>query len=442
MDVMTAFALCMCLLLILLLVGVPLPYCFAGALIFMVITCGIPIKSLMVWGYTQMISTSLMAVPMFIIAGNFIAESGIAEKLGNLARVFVGKVKGALGCICVVVCGIMGAISGSAFTGIAALGSIMIPELEKEGYSRGFSTSLVTCSSILGTLIPPSVPVIIFGWTTGVSILACFMATVVPGIITIITFSAINVFYARRYAKKGAVADAQAVEQQDASAPVKSKGRTFIEAIPALLMPVIILGGIYGGLFTATEAAAVCSSLALLLGAMVYRQLKVSNTVKMLRGTASSIGSIFMMIFFCLLLSQCMTQLQIPQMLMDLFLGFTDNKLVVLFMVNVFLLFVGMIVNDSTAIMLCAPLLLPLMTAYGINPVHFGALMVVNLSCGCLTPPYASVLYFGMKVGNAKFGEMMKNTLVFLLVGYLPVMLLTTYIEPISLFLPKLMGYV
>lgn len=442
MDVMTAFALCMCLLLILLLVGVPLPYCFAGALIFMVITCGIPIKSLMVWGYTQMISTSLMAVPMFIIAGNFIAESGIAEKLVNLARVFVGKVKGALGCICVVVCGIMGAISGSAFTGIAALGSIMIPELEKEGYSRGFSTSLVTCSSILGTLIPPSVPIIIFGWTTGVSILACFMATVVPGIITIITFSAINVFYARRYAKKGAVADAQVVEQQDASAPVKSKGRTFIEAIPALLMPVIILGGIYGGLFTATEAAAVCSSLALLLGAMVYRQLKVSNTVKMLRSTASSIGSIFMMIFFCLLLSQCMTQLQIPQMLMDLFLGFTDNKLVVLFMVNIFLLFVGMIVNDSTAIMLCAPLLLPLMTAYGINPVHFGALMVVNLSCGCLTPPYASVLYFGMKVGNAKFGEMMKNTLVFLLVGYLPVMLLTTYIEPISLFLPKLMGYV
>ncbi len=442
MDVMTAFALCMCLLLILLLVGVPLPYCFAGALIFMVITCGIPIKSLMVWGYTQMISTSLMAVPMFIIAGNFIAESGIAEKLVNLARVFVGKVRGALGCICVVVCGIMGAISGSAFTGIAALGSIMIPELEKEGYSRGFSTSLVTCSSILGTLIPPSVPVIIFGWTTGVSILACFMATVVPGIITIITFSAINVFYARRYAKKGVVADAQAVEQQNVSAPVKSKGRTFIEAIPALLMPVIILGGIYGGLFTATEAAAVCSSLALLLGAMVYRQLKISNTVKMLRSTASSIGSIFMMIFFCLLLSQCMTQLQIPQMLMDLFLGFTDNKLVVLFMVNVFLLFVGMIVNDSTAIMLCAPLLLPLMTAYGINPVHFGALMVVNLSCGCLTPPYASVLYFGMKVGNAKFGEMMKNTLVFLLVGYLPVMLLTTYIEPISLFLPKLMGYV
>lgn len=442
MDVMTAFALCMCLLLILLLVGVPLPYCFAGALIFMVITCGIPIKSLMVWGYTQMISTSLMAVPMFIIAGNFIAESGIAEKLVNLARVFVGKVRGALGCICVVVCGIMGAISGSAFTGIAALGSIMIPELEKEGYSRGFSTSLVTCSSILGTLIPPSVPVIIFGWTTGVSILACFMATVVPGIITIITFSAINVFYARRYTKKGVVADAQAVEQQNVSAPVKSKGRTFIEAIPALLMPVIILGGIYGGLFTATEAAAVCSSLALLLGAMVYRQLKISNTVKMLRSTASSIGSIFMMIFFCLLLSQCMTQLQIPQMLMDLFLGFTDNKLVVLFMVNVFLLFVGMIVNDSTAIMLCAPLLLPLMTAYGINPVHFGALMVVNLSCGCLTPPYASVLYFGMKVGNAKFGEMMKNTLVFLLVGYLPVMLLTTYIEPISLFLPKLMGYV
>ena len=185
MDVMTAFAFCMVLLLVLLLVGVPLPYCFAGALIFMVATCGIPIKSLFVWGYSQMISTSLMAVPMFIIAGNLIAESSIAEKLVDLARIFVGKVKGALGCICVVVCGIMGAISGSAFTGIAALGSIMIPELQKEGYSRGFATSLVTCSSILGTLIPPSIPIIVLGWTTGISILGCFMATVVPGIMLV-----------------------------------------------------------------------------------------------------------------------------------------------------------------------------------------------------------------------------------------------------------------
>lgn len=331
----------------------------------------------------------------------------------------------------------MGAISGSAFTGIAALGSIMIPELQKEGYSRGFATSLVTCSSILGTLIPPSIPIIVLGWTTGISILGCFMATVVPGIITILTFSAINVFYARRYAKKE---NAEAIEGQVTKAKPKAS-RAFVEAIPALLLPVIILGGIYGGFFTATEAAGVCSVLALLLGALVYRQLKVKNTMDMLKTTASSIGSIFMMIFFCLLLSQCMTQLKIPQMLVDIFLGFTNNKFVVLIMVNVFLLFVGMIVNDTTAIMLCAPLLMPLLTAYGVNPIHFGALMIVNLSCGCLTPPYASVLYFGMKVGNAKFGEMMKNTLVFLLVGYVPVMLLTTYVEAISLFLPRLLGY-
>lgn len=362
MEVMTAFAICMVLLLILLLVGVPLPYCFAGALTFMVATCGIPIKSLFVWGYSQMISTSLMAVPMFIIAGNLIAESSIAEKLVDLARIFVGKVKGALG---------------------------------------------------------------------------CFMATVVPGILTIISFSVINVVYARRYAK---IENTAAIEGQVANGKPKAS-RALLEAIPALLLPVIILGGIYGGFFTATEAAAVCSVLALLLGALVYRQLKVKNTVQMLKTTASSIGSIFMMIFFCLLLSQCMTQLKIPQMLVDIFLGFTDNKFVVLLMVNVFLLFVGMIVNDTTAIMLCAPLLMPLLTAYNINPIHFGALMIVNLSCGCLTPPYASVLYFGMKVGNASFGEMMKNTLVFLLVGYVPVMLLTTYVEPISMFLPRLLGF-
>lgn len=439
MDVMVAFGICMALLLILLLIGVSLPYCFAGALIFMVLVCGIPIKSLFVWGYTQMVSTSLMAVPMFIIAGNLIAESGIAAKLIDLAKIFVGKIKGALGCICVVTCGILGAISGSAFTGIAALGSIMIPELEKEGYSRGFATSLVTCSSILGSLIPPSVPIIIFGWTTGITILGCFMATVVPGILTIILFSAINIFYARKYAKQKTVAEPEVVKENTGK---KTKSKIMIEAIPALAMPVIILGGIYGGLFTATEAAAVCASLALLLGMLVYRQLKRANMSSMLKSTASSVGSIFMMIFFSMLLSQCMTQLKIPQMLVEAFMGFTDSKFLVLIMVNVFLLFVGMIVNDSTAVMLCAPLLLPLVTAYGINPVHFGALMIVNLSCGCLTPPYASVLYFGMKVGNAKFGEMMKNTLVFLTVGYIPVMLLTTYVEEISLFLPRLLGYV
>lgn len=437
MDVMLAFGICMCLLLLLLLLGVPLPYCFAGALAFMVMTCGIPIKSLLVWGYSQMISPSLLAVPMFVIAGSLIAESGIAEKLIALSRVFVGKVRGALGVICVVVCGIMGAISGSAFTGIAALGSIIIPELRKEGYSRGFATSLVTCSSILGSLIPPSVPLIIYGWATGTSILAGFMSTVIPGIITIITFSALNVVYARKYAGKGEVVVEGIVPEQ-----MKSKRRTLFESIPALLMPVIILGGIYGGIFTATEAAAVCATLAIVLGIFVYKKLKIRNTSDMLRSTASSIGSIFMMIFFCLLLSQAMTRLMIPQKLVEVFLGFTDNKYVVLLMVNVFLLFVGMIVNDTTAIMLCAPLLLPLVTSYGISPVHFAAIMVVNLSAGCLTPPYASVLYFGMKIGNASFGEMMKNTAVFLVVGYLPVVLLTTYIEPISMTLPRIMGLV
>lgn len=437
MDVMLAFGICMCLLLLLLLLGVPLPYCFAGALAFMVMTCGIPIKSLLVWGYSQMISPSLLAVPMFVIAGNLIAESGIAEKLIALSRVFVGKVRGALGVICVVVCGIIGTISGSAFTGIAALGSIIIPELRKEGYSRGFAKSLVTCSSILGSLIPPSVPLIIYGWATGTSILAGFMSTVIPGIITIITFSALNVVYARKYAGKGEVVVEGIVPEQ-----MKSKRRTLFESIPALLMPVIILGGIYGGIFTATEAAAVCATLAIVLGIFVYKKLKIRNTSDMLRSTASSIGSIFMMIFFCLLLSQAMTRLMIPQKLVEVFLGFTDNKYVVLLMVNVFLLFVGMIVNDTTAIMLCAPLLLPLVTSYGISPVHFAAIMVVNLSAGCLTPPYASVLYFGMKIGNASFGEMMKNTAVFLVVGYLPVVLLTTYIEPISMTLPRIMGLV
>jgi tripartite ATP-independent transporter DctM subunit len=207
-------------------------------------------------------------------------------------------------------------------------------------------------------------------------------------------------------------------------------------------MPVIILGGIYGGIFTPSEAASVAAAVALLIGIFIYKTLDRKATVKVLKNSANSIGGIFMMIFFCYMLSQSLVYLQIPQRLVEVFMTITDNKFIVLLIINAFLLCVGMITSDTVGIVLCAPLLLPIVQSYGIHPVHFCAIMIVNLAAGGLTPPYASIMYFGMKVGNCKFSEIYGPTMRLLVFGYLPVMLLTTYIEPISMTLPRLLGLV
>ena len=255
---LSIFALDILLLLLLLLIGTPLPYCFGAALIFMVIFADIPINSLMLWGFNQMIGPVLLAGPLFILVGSLIAESGIAPRLLNAINLFIGKVKGAIGILVIFACGLLGAISGSSFTGIAAVGPIMIPQMMAQGFSRGYATSLVSVSSILGVLIPPSVPLIIYGWVTGTSVLGSFLSTVGPGILVMITFSIINVVYSR----KNLIANpeiASALENPIDMEPVEKKKhlRIIISAIPGILMPVLILGGIYGGIFTPTEAAAV-----------------------------------------------------------------------------------------------------------------------------------------------------------------------------------------
>ncbi|KZL89835.1 TRAP transporter large permease [Clostridium magnum] len=443
---MTIFVLDVLLLVILLILGTPLPFVFGGGIVFMMIFADVPIKSLMLWSFNQMISPVLLASPFFMLAGSIIAESGIAKRLMDFANLFINRLKGGVGVLSVITCGILGAISGSSFTGIAAVGPVLIPEMEKKGYERGFATSLVTCSSILGVLIPPSIPLIIYGWVTGTSVLGSFLSTVGPGILTIITFSIINLIYARKRLSSSneyaATIEEEIVTNNEVQVN-KSKNPfgIFIKAIPGLCMPVIILGGIYGGVFTPTEAAAVASVLALFIGFFIYRELNMKKTYNMMRSSSISIGAIMTMITFCLILSQIFVMLKIPEQLVDIFMGITNSKLLVLVIVNIFLLFIGMIVNDTTAIILTAPLLLPLVVKFGISPIQFAAIMTVNLAAGGITPPYASVLYYGMMVGDCKFSKILKPTLVFLLFGYLPVIILTTYFEPVSMFLPRLFGF-
>lgn len=428
------------LLVILLLLGVPLPFCFGGALGFMIIFADISVKSLLVWGFNQMISLTLVAGPIFILSGALINSSKIADKLLELVELFTSKLKGGIGVIAVITCGFLGAISGSAFTGLAAVGPALHPKMVEQGYPKGYAASLISASTILGVLIPPSVAMITFGWVTGVSVLACFLSTVLPGILLMIILSTINLIDARKFRPlKENDTKAQSKQITAKERRVRMK-ECLISAIPALSMPVIILGGIYGGIFTPTEAASVAVLVCILIGLFIYRTLNCQSVFMAMKSSASSIGAIMMMIFFCLMLSQAYVRLKLPEQLVALFTSFTDNKIIVLLCINVFLLFVGMIVNDTTAIVLCAPLLMPLCAAYGVSGVQLAAIMVVNLGLGGLTPPYASILYLGMRVCNCKFEEMLPSTIRFGALAYLPVCFLTTYIPAISTWLPSVLG--
>jgi len=430
----TIITLDLLILIVLLTLGVPIYLCFAGSLFFMTLFADVSIKALLLWGFNQLINPMLLALPLFVLAGGLMSESGIAKYLLDFVNEFTGRIKGGLGIVAVVSCAIIGAISGSGLTGIASTGPILIPRMVKENYPRGYSTAIVTCSSLLGLLIPPSGIMIIYGWVTGTSILACFLATVGPGLLIVLSFSIINLICVRKM-------------PLTIKPPISIKERrkkiltSTWQAIPALLMPIIILGGIYGGIFTPTEAAAVAAIISLPIGFLIYRGLKMKNFYKTLKDSATSVSTIMIMIMVALMLGQTFVVLQLPQILINFLFGVTTNKYLLLIMINILLFIIGMLVNDVTGIVIAAPLLLPLVRELGISSVHFSAIMGTCMAMGGVTPPYASILYLGMRVGKAEFIETLKPTLMFIIFGYVPVVFLTTFWPELSLFLPRLLGF-
>lgn len=423
------------LLVLLLTMGLPLPVCFVGGLWYMSTFSHVSIRSLTLWGFQQILNPVMLAVPLFIYAGTLMGETGIAKRILDFTDLFVGHIKGGLCVIAASACAILGAITGSGFTGAAAMGPMLIPRMVEQGYPRGFATAVITVSSILGLMIPPSVVMIIYGWVTETSILACFLSTVGPGILILIGISIVSLIYSRKLPLHIDTKEAVKEKRKELAS------RTF-QVFPALLMPFIVLGGIYGGVFTTSEAAAVSAVYALFVGFVIYRDTKLKALLKISKDSAISIGAIMTMIMFCLMLSQTLVMVNVPQEIVKLVFAYTQNKYLLLFLVNVLLIFVGMIVNDTSAVILCAPLLLPLMKEIGVHPVHLAAIMGTNLGIGGLTPPYASLLYLGMRIGECEFDEVMKPVLVFILIVYLPIIILTTYWPSLSLFLPKLLGYI
>ncbi|WP_210395546.1 TRAP transporter large permease [Motiliproteus sediminis] len=414
--------------------GVPLPYCFGAGLMVMTLVGDATMKGMMLWGFSQLTNPVLLAIPLFVFAGTIMSVSGIAASLLKFVNVFVGRIRGGLGVVASVSCAIIGAISGSGLTGIAAIGPLLIPEMERKGYPRAYATALIANSSVLGLLIPPSVTMIVYGWVTETSILASFLATLGPGLLIMLNFAIVNLIMARKFPL---ILD----QQLEFGELMKQAGRNTVHAIPALLMPVIILGGIYGGVMTPTEAAAVAVIYALPVGFMVYKGLSWRSFLEAGKESATAVGAILIMILFSLMLSQIFVMEDIPQALVEAIFEITSDKTTLLLLVTLFLFLIGMVVNDITAIILTAPLLMPLMEALGVSPIQFAAIMGVTTAMGGVTPPYASILYLGARIGNVKFTEIIKPAMLLLLFGYLPVVALVLIWPELSEFIPQMLGY-
>jgi tripartite ATP-independent transporter DctM subunit len=417
----------------LLLLGVPAPFAFMAALVFLVYTYGFEVGAQLPTAFHKMKSLTLLAVPFFIMLGGFMSLGGISDRFVEIADAIVGRIKGGLGAVTIVACAMVGAIAGTCSAAVAAVGGIVVPQMEKQGYSRGYATGMLAVSSVLGQLIPPSVPMILYGFVTMTPITACFLAGVGPGILTIFIYGLVNYFMVRNNPNIKVLPPIP-VKQQ-----VQQLGRALRRGFFALLMPILLLGGIYGGIFTPTEAAAVALVYAILVGLFIYRNLTLKDIGNVFVSQAVTTGVVVLMVIFVLVLSRVMTMQNIPQSLIAMISGVTENYYLTLLLVNLFLILLGMIVDDFTGTLLAAPLLFPLMQHIGVHPVHFAAIMGTNLGLGNVTPPTAPILYLSARIGNVSVDKMIKPALVFMIFGALPVVFITTYWPDLSLFLPRLL---
>lgn len=375
-------------------------------------------------------SFSLIAIPFFILAGNIMNNGGIAIRLVNVAKVLSGRMPGALAQSNVVANMMFGAISGSGAAAAAAIGGTMGPLEEKEGYDKVFCAAVNVASAPTGMLIPPSNLMIVYSTVAGsVSVAALFVAGYVPGILWGLGVMALAAVFAK---KRGYVSEERVT--------LKLALKVIVDAIPSLLLIVIIIGGILGGVFTATEGSAIAVVYATVLS-LIYRSIKLKDLPGIILDSAKMTGIITFMIGLSSIMSWGMSFTGIPDLIGNGILSMTDNKYVILVLMNIIVLIVGTFMDPTPAILIFTPIFLPVCQSFGMHPVHFGIMMSYNLCIGTITPPVGSILFTGCKVGNVSIEEVMSQLLPYFLV-ILAGLLLVTYIPAVSMTLPTLSGLV
>ncbi len=378
---------------------------------------------------TGLDSFSLLAIPFFILAGHIMNSGGIAKRLIEFAKSLVGALPGGLAHVNIVAAMMFGAIAGSAGAAAAAIGSFMSERMEKEGYTKEYGVAINVTSATTGLLIPPSNIFIIYSLASGgVSIGALFLAGYLPGILTGLILMAIALVWAK---KKGFPTGKRS--------SFKHIMRSFFDALPSLLLLIIIIGGIVGGIFTATEASSVAVVYCLIL-AFLYKELNFSKLKTVLVESVGTISLVMLLIAMSIAMSWVMSYENIPQEVTSALLGFSDNPFVVIILINLILLFVGIFMDMTPAVLIFTPIFLPVAVAMGIDPVHFGVIMILNLCIGLCTPPVGSVLFIGVGVANTTIQKVVKPLLP-LFVGMLISLILVIIFPFLSLWLPELFGF-
>ena len=374
---------------------------------------------------------SLLAIPFFILAGNIMNKGGIAVRLINLAKLVTGRAPGALAHTNVVANMLFGAISGSGTAAASAMGSIIGPIEKDEGYDPNFSAAANIATAPTGLLIPPSNVIITFSLVSGgTSVAALFMAGYIPGILWGLACMVVIYFIAK---KKG--------YRSTSKFTGKEKIKVLLEAIPCLLLIIIVIGGIIGGIFTATEGSVVAVVYSLLLSLFGYKSIKLKEIPQILKESAEMTGIIIFLIGVSSIMSWVMAFTNIPSLVSEGLLAISDNKFVILFIINIILLIVGTFMDMTPACLIFTPIFLPVCTALGMNTIHFGIMMIFNLCIGTITPPVGTTLFVGVKVGKVKIETVFRQLLWYFLAIFI-VLMLVTYIPQLSLWLPSLMGYV
>lgn len=377
--------------------------------------------------FTSIDSFSFMAVPFFMLAGAFMSEGGVTKRIVDFSMALVGALAGGLALVVAVAGMFFAALSGSSAATTAAIGSSMIDEMERRGYPRSFAAAVVASGGTVGIVIPPSITMVVYGSIANTSIADLFMAGFVPGILMGVSMCVISWVISKKNGYQG-----------EGKFSLVRIGKSFIECFWALMMPVIILGGIYTGIFTPTEAAAVAAVYGALVGLFIYRELKFSDLPRTLLSAAYNTTMIMFVVGAANLFGWILTNAQVPHMLAQAFADITTNPLIFMMLVNVLLLFIGTLINASAAVVILTPILLPVALGMGIDPMFFGVIMVINLAIGCITPPVGLDLFVVSSITGISIDKVTVKVMPYLIMLLID-LIIFTWIKPIITFLPAMM---
>ncbi|MCF8159105.1 MAG: TRAP transporter large permease [Polaromonas sp.] len=415
---------------LLILIGMPVAYSLGLAALVGAIWIDLPLEAVMIQISSGVNKFSLLAIPFFVMAGAIMAEGGMSRRLVAFAGVLVGFVRGGLALVNILASTFFGAISGSSVADTASIGSVMIPEMVKRGYPRDFATALTVSGSIQATLIPPSHNAVIYSMAAGgsISIAALFMAGVLPGLLLGLTLAAYCLYIAKsRNFPKGE------------PMPIRQALRIAVDALWGLATMGIILGGILSGVFTATESASIAVIWAFFVTMFIYRDYKWRDLPKLVHRTVKTVSIVMILIGFAASFGYIMTLMQIPLKITTALTTFTDNRYMILLCINGLLLILGTLMDMAALILILTPILLPVVKAVGVDPVHFGMIMIVNLGIGLITPPVGSVLFVGSAVGKLPIEQVVKALMPFFALMLINLAIIT-FFPALSLWLPRLVG--